>query len=324
MNCLKDNGIGADLIRLNTDVDYDNIRSFQTYGIYPFSLRPVFQKMKEEGKRIIYDNDDAVGLVDETNPFYYAVKKDTGSQAEILEFADHLTVSTEVMKEYLRTKTDKPITVVPNCYLEREWAFAPPQRSVDEIRIGFSGSCTHVPDLIKIIPIVKKLQETKNIKFYILGFGYGSYDEWKVDFKRIATPVSAKLLDELDKEIQGFKYEWMPYVPYQEFPKTLISMGLDIGICPLNDTPFNRARSACKALEYNLTGAFVLASDLAPYQAEPTSVLTKDHEWEEKLTYYVNNPEERAKLHQEHLKWIKENREINKIFPLLKQIYLPE
>jgi len=322
MDMLQRNGIETELIKLNTDVDFDNIRSFQVYGVYPFSFGKVLGKIKEAGKLVIYDNDDAIDLIEPTNPFYYAVKKDSSSHGEIIQYADHLTVSTERMKELMSKKTKAPITVVPNCYSELEWTFPRPKR--EGIRIGFSGSSTHVMDLIHVLPIIKKLQdENRDIIFLISGFGQGSYEEWRQQFAFVSPPEATKLLDELHENIKDIKFEWIPFVDTSVFPQVLTNMALDIGICPLLDTPFNNARSACKALEYTLSGALTLASDLTPYQSEPTSVLVKPDEWEEKLTYFIENPNEREEKRQEHLKWIKENREINSLLPLLKSIYLP-
>ncbi len=322
MDALKRAGIPTEIIRLNNDLDnFDEIRSFQLYGTYPFSFYKVLTSLKESGKRIVYDLDDALEWIDNTNPHLTEVAKSANSQKEILPFVDHVTVSTEVMATYMRERTDKPITVVPNCYMEEEWTFPRPQR--EGIRIAYSGSSTHVPDLIRIIPTIKKLQEKHNVVFMIQGFGPGDYESFLRDFRFVSKPEGLKAIDELDALLKTIRFEWVPFINYTIYPQVITNMSIDIGLCPLIDTPFNRARSACKALEYNLAGALVLASDLAPYQSEPTSVLVKDNEWDEKLTYYVEHPEERKTTHETHLNWMRENREIKKLIPLLQSIYLP-
>ena len=321
MDALSRHGIKADIVKIDQDVDFYNIMSFQLYGIYPFSFNKVLNFLKEEGKKIIYDTDDALDLIQVTNPFYFSVKKDANSAREILQYVDHITVSTKPMLEYIRQKTDKPITILPNCFDSSEWNFNRPEKN--EIRIGFAGSTTHVEDLIDIIPIIEKLQAKYHIKFYIMGFGKSNYEQWINSFRFASTQEGLIHLEKLTENLKKIKFEWVEFVNYDKYPELLVNMALDIGICPLKDNPFNNCRSASKAMEYTLSGALALASDTIPYRAEPTSILVKDNEWEEKLEYYITHSEERAKKYREHLNWIKENRDIDSpaIISLLKSIY---
>jgi len=321
-DALNKAGIDTRMINLDEDIEfYDSLKSVQLYGIYPFSFEKVLKVLKADGKKIIYDMDDLVSKIDITNPFYYAVKKDAGSSLQILEYADHITVATQNIADALSTKTNKPITVVPNCYSKSEWLYERPER--EGIRIGFAGSCTHVPDLIQVLPVIKKLQAKHDIRFLIMGFGKQSYEEWFRDFSYSSPEEAVEKLWILNDLLKEVKFEWIPYVEYVNYPATLRNMALDIGLCPLKDTPFNNARSASKAMEYTLSGALALASDSIPYRDDKSSVLVKDNEWEEKITFYVENPDKRKEVHKSHIDWLKENRNINsdKMISLLKSIY---
>lgn len=320
MDSLTEAGVGVDMITLNTDVDFDNIKSYQLYGIYPFSFGKTLTFLKDHGKKIVYDNDDALELIDTLNPFYYSVKKDTVSQQEILKFADHITVSTPVIAELMKGRTNKPITVIPNAYNPREWTFTRVQK--EGIRIGFVGSPTHVMDLIEILPVIKKLQQKYNITF-VLGLGSvgGNYESWYKDFCYVSHPDAVQTIEKFHSLLEGIKFEWVPYLDFGRYPELLTSLALDIGICPLKDTPFNRARSACKSMEYTLTGALALASDLPPYQEDSNSILVKDTDWEETLSYYIENPEMRKARQLEHLEWTKKNRNLFDQAPLFRSIY---
>jgi glycosyltransferase involved in cell wall biosynthesis len=312
------NGVNAKMLEIETDIEfYDRLKSVQLYGIYPFQFYKALETMKADGIKIIYDMDDAVDLIDENNPFYYSVKKDAKSSLEILKYADHITVSTSVMASLLANKTDKPITVIPNCYIPSEWTYPRPQR--EGIRIGFAGSCTHVADLIQVLPIISKLQKSHDVRFLIMGFGKQSYEEWYRDFLYTATPEAIKQLETLNSLMKEINFEWVPYVDYTNYPSTLINMALDIGICPLLDTPFNQARSACKAMEYTLAGALALASDSAPYRSEPTSTLVED--WDKALTYFVEHPQEIKDFQLKNLRWIEDNRKVDSQLEILKKIY---
>lgn len=308
------------MFRINTDLSetvYDDAASVQVYGIYPFLFEQVLKALKADGKKIVYDIDDAVDLVDSSNPFFYSIKKDAFSPLQIFKHADHITVSNDALKAYARERTNALITVIPNCYDPKEWSFVRPKR--DGFRIGFAGSCTHVPDLIQIIPAIANLQKDWDVKFLIMGFGPGDYDSWLTSFRFTCTPEARVQLDTLEAMLKTIHFEWIPFVDYGLYPSVLTNMALDIGICPLIDTPFNRHRSASKAMEYTLSGALSMASDIAPYNTENSSVLVTD--WEKAMLHCMKNPEYMKSKHAEHLAWIQKNRNVNDQVPLLKSIY---
>lgn len=310
-------------INLETDIDmetYEQLKSVHIYGIYPFSFERVIRTLKEDGKKIVYDVDDAFDLIDPTNPFYYAVKKDVSSGNELFALADHVTVGTPALAEYVKNKTSAPITVIPNCYNPTEWTFPRPKR--EGIRIGFSGSTTHVAGLVEILPVIKHLQERFDVKFLIQGFGQTTYERWYHNFKYQAPAEGVATLEKLNELIKEIQFEWIPFVDFNIFPQVLTNMALDIGICPLKETPFNKCRGSSKAMEYTLSGALALASDTTPYRTDPTSVLVKEGEWLKTLTYYIENPQEREEKRLEHLDWIQKNRNIQDKAELLKSIYL--
>jgi glycosyltransferase involved in cell wall biosynthesis len=322
MEMLESKGINIIPVQLDTDIlQFDTINSFQFYGAFPFSTEKVLGFIKKEGKKVIYDADDPLDIIDLSNPFYYSVKKDLGSANECIDMADEITVSTPAMKEYMQGKTYKKITVVPNCYTPSEWRFPKPKR--EGIRIGFAGSATHVVDLIDIIPVIKNLQDKfPEVIFIIYGFGQGDYDTWFKEFRYVATDEAKELLTELDKRLATIKFEWVPYTEFTMYPSVLTNMALDIGLCPLKETPFNKCRSACKAMEYTLAGALAIASDVEAYRNDDNSIKVKDNEWEEVLTHYIQSPEGRAHEHAKHLKWTQENRNIDTQYEKLKDIYL--
>lgn len=74
-------------------------------------------------------------------------------------------------------------------------------------------------------------------------------------------------------------------------------------------------------MEYNLSGALALASDIETFNTTPTSILVKDNEWEEKIEYYITHVGERNLARVEHQKWIEKNRNIETQLDLLKKIY---
>ncbi len=321
MDALNAHGLTTKIVHLNEDIETDDVTAFQVYGIYPFSFDRTLKTLKADGKRIIYDLDDALGLIDTTNPFYHSVIKDAGSEREILKYADHITVATKALADYARPKTSVPITVIPNMYNPNEWTFKRPTR--EGIRIGFAGSSTHVSDLLEVLPAIKNLQAKHDIKFLIMGFGKDTFEAWLKDFKFVTPAEGMESVEKLDALLKDVKYEWIPYVDFDLYPSTLINMSLDFGLCPLKNSPFNNCRSSSKAMEYTLAGALALASDVEAYRNDPTSILVKDNNWETTIEYYIENPDTRMARIKEHLKWIKDNRNVNSPdnIALLKSVY---
>ncbi len=318
MEILDKLGVPTQLIHLEEEVS-DTPTAYHFYGAYPFSMEKVFKYLKENNKKIVYDTDDALDLIELTNPFYYAVKKELGSVNQILEYCDEITVSTLAMMEYIKQKTDKPITVIPNCFTPSEWTYQRPVR--EGVRIGFAGSATHVQDLIDIIPVIESLQKKYDVHFIIMGFSQGDYQTWFKEFRYISPIEGIAQLEELDRRLSKIKFEWVPFLDYWNYPSTLINLALDIGLCPLKDTSFNRCRSACKAMEYTLAGALAIASDVEAYRNDENSVLVKENEWESVLTRFIENKEERKQVQLEHLEWTKKHRNIETQFEPLKKVY---
>ncbi len=328
MQALGKSGVKVYEFAKDADISDDiinDLHSFQFYGIYPFGFESVLKFLKEKGIKIVYDTDDALQFIDESNPHYYDVQKSARSFYEIVPFVDEFTVSTPKFIEYIRNvRPDAKITVIPNTYRETDWTFERPKR--EGIRIGYAASASHIEDLLLILPAIKNLQkkyeDTKPIRFILMGFGTDTYEKAIKDIAWVAPQKGKDIIKEVDRQLREIKFEWIPAIPFQQYFPTLINTALDFGVCPLQDTPFNHHRSAIKALEYTMAGALALATNLPPYWEDQTSVLLHNTQWESKLEFCINNPQAVADTKAIHLQWAKENRNVNNQIDLLKSVYV--
>jgi len=65
---------------------------------------------------------------------------------------------------------------------------------------------------------------------------------------------------------EGLEARELPFSEdYAAYARALKNLAPDIGLAPLEDTPFNRCKSAVKWLEYSALGAAGVYADLAPY-----------------------------------------------------------
>lgn len=80
----------------------------------------------------------------------------------------------------------------------------------------------------------------------------------------------------------------------------------DIGLAPLADTPFSRARSNVKLKEYAAAGAMWLASPVGPYLGmgeQQGGMLVRDGEWYAALERFVLDFRARARLMEQARAW---------------------
>jgi hypothetical protein len=57
-------------------------------------------------------------------------------------------------------------------------------------------------------------------------------------------------------------------VPLPQYPAKLASLDLDLALAPLEENPFNEAKSHLRLLEYGILGYPVVCSDIFPYQGD--------------------------------------------------------
>jgi hypothetical protein len=103
----------------------------------------------------------------------------------------------------------------------------------------------------------------------------------------------------------------IPFMPPELHPHVLSGASMDIGLCPIQDTPFNRGKSCIKFYEYAATGAATLASDVEPYKSEVTyRAKNTKKDWVKKIEKLIVDKEFRSKLATEQHDWVLKHRNI--------------
>jgi hypothetical protein len=118
-------------------------------------------------------------------------------------------------------------------------------------------------------------------------------------------------------ELQGLEgYEHHGSVPAAEYPALLSRLGIDIGLAPLHDTTFNRAKSDIKYLEYSAIGAVTIASPVAPYLSsirKERGMLVRPNNmdgWSRAINVAVGDPHLRQRLGAAARDWVRRERSI--------------
>lgn len=233
---------------------------------------PLWRRLAARHK-LVYETDDDVFTIDSWNVGAHLTHSPEVIDAvEFAATAAHLvTVSTEPLAEVMRRYNDNVVVLhnrIDAALLDvrRPWR--------DRVTVGWAGGDSHLRDFQAVAPQLRRfLKRNPAVDFHNIGTDY--LKPMKLPGRH--TPWSADIWD------------------YYR------SIDFDIGIAPLADIPFNRSKSAIKALEYAALGIPVIASDSEPYRPFVVDGVTgwlvrHEHEWAKRLYELVNDEAMRLEM----------------------------
>jgi glycosyltransferase involved in cell wall biosynthesis len=238
------------------------------------------EKMKKQGKVVIYEVDDFLHGILPSSPVYPALNPGTEMYIGMdywIRNVDALTVTrNELKKQYLRMNPN--IFVLPNFMDLRLWK-TPKKINKDRIVIGWAGSVTHKEDLMVCADALKDIIfKYDNVYLKMTGYVPG---EFVNIFK--------------DRLIIGQTSSFVEY--------SSVLDDIDIGVAPLVDHVFNECKSAIKFLEYSCMRIPTVASSIGPYRDtiihKETGLLVKNNrhaKWITNLRHLIENEDERKRL----------------------------
>ena len=221
----------------------------------------------------IYELDDLLDGIQPKNIHYKDFNKTHFNNLyKALKMVDRFVCSTEFIKDWYHKYIDD-IVVMPNMLPKNIWSpLSMKQNESNRIRVGWSGGFSHTGDLEVIIDTVKEMH--KEVDFIFMGY--------------------------IHPEIENYIKEYRPGVTLVNYPKALSEMAIDIAIIPLEDVPFNHAKSHLKVIEFGALGTPVLATDITPYKNFPIKYAkTNDSKgFTEALREMISDMDETRKMGQ--------------------------
>ncbi|WP_244633412.1 hypothetical protein [Aeromicrobium sp. CFBP 8757] len=208
------------------------------------------QRFVDEARRrecvVVVDSDDAFSTLDPDHPQYDQQIARAGVLEDVMRRADEVWLSTD---DLLRAHDLPNARVVRNTLDLALWRPADEPATAPDpdapLRMLYMGTTTHDGDLAMLAPVLERLHASRPGAFGVVMVG-----------------VAKGLVER----------PWMhvvkpPSSSYHRFVPWLVEQGpFDVGLSPLLDSPFNRAKSDIKCLDYLALGARPVVSDVEPYR----------------------------------------------------------
>jgi glycosyltransferase involved in cell wall biosynthesis len=210
------------------------------------------------------------------------------SMNKACQMADIVTTTTRRLADTFNLNNVHPL---PN-FISPDFMPLNNKPARDYVVIGWQGGDSHYNDLITVFPVLKRIKEAygDRVKFRFMG----------ADFRRMYS------------EVKGEFTEWIePGDFFDKFSNDVF----DIGIIPLLDTDFNRAKSNIKWLEYSYYNIPSVVSKVPPYSDDGdhgNNILfyTTEDEMFSHIKKLIDDPIFRFKLAHEARKHVLKNYDI--------------
>lgn len=254
-------------------------------------VRSIAKTAKAEGVKIVYDVDDKFDSIPEYNPASEIyVKEKVEGVWELIHLADLVTVSTPALQDYISSKTETPVQVLPNMIMASLWPKKSPRKPDGITRILWAGSASHKADLKVVASALKEILLEANGKVRFTCMGDHAPEE----------------LGEAQEYV-----DLLPFVNPMEYPQALADASCDFAIAPLEDNEFNAYRSAVKYLEYSATGYPSLLSSVGEYRILPKEaprLMVGEKSWGNALRAAIADPEGMRVMGESAAEWTRHNR----------------
>lgn len=268
----------------------DVIVASRTATLGPSTL---FQRLAREGRSLmVYEIDDDPFSItpDNAKAYQFFQGPVLDNIRANLACADLVTVSTPTLAEAVSVYTSAPVVVLPNRVPRWLTELPMPLSTVSTagaLTVGHTGGASHVRDFGECAkPLRAFLQrQAGRAEFHAIG---------QDNTARVATIKGRTRHTGWTTDVAGY----------------LRSIDFHIGLAPLRDTPFNRAKSALKLLEYGALGIPAIASNAGPYaDVDSRGVLlaSSPKQWREAFETLGGSADIRLSMGQLGRQWARGN-----------------
>ncbi len=289
---------------------YDMLRNYDIiYSSYIDTVE-TYVKVKSAANMMkrpwIMDIDDNLWQVSKSHPYikdYLPESPKFQDQQAILKDTSQFTVTNSFLRyktvEYLN-KNINQIEVLPNFIDLKQYDHKKfTKKDHEGIQIGYMGGSSHFDDINK--------PEFINAMKIIMD----KYPQVSLKTTFYMPQLKAKFGSR-------YKYTLGSFNIYRFIDKIWTDMCAtsDIFVAPLSYTPYSRAKSYCKYLEYSAGKVPSVMEKIDPYEQvlnyapERGLLASRTEEWVEHLSYLIENPKARERMGKSAYDYVKKNHTI--------------
>jgi glycosyltransferase involved in cell wall biosynthesis len=248
------------------------------------------------GQIIINDIDDWYWGLHEENHAYKLTHPDhnkeenTDHYRNIIQQSDGVTVSTPFLYDKMvKDFGCKNVQIIENCVTVQNFKYR--YANLKKPIVGWVGSTSHRSGDLEILQGVLKPNQYK-----IHHSGHVNGAAWFAD--KVGLPRDKVMKTPMHNPIEYAKH----------------SFCFDVGLAPLNDVPFNHAKSWIKAIEYAAAGIPFIASNLSEYKRLNQTyglghLASTPEEWQSHLNELLNTQKRSGEGKRGHM-IVKENLDV--------------
>ena len=243
-------------------------------------------------KKIIYDFDDAiwVPVVSEYNRAV-AFFKNFGKVAKICRWSYKVSVGNEYLATFARRYNDQ-VYIVPTVVNTEEVHNKLQDHEAKQPAVGWTGTCSTLPYLDMVLPMLKELQETVDFTFIVIA--------------------------DIDPRLPLKNYR---FIKWNRETEAADLLNFHIGLMPLYDDEISRGKCGFKAIQYMSLGIPAIVSPVGVNSKIVDNgingfVSNEDNEWKESLLYLLNNKAARQEMGTAARKKIQDSYSVSSAAPL--------
>jgi glycosyltransferase involved in cell wall biosynthesis len=259
--------------------------AFMVQQMHDEEALEVITRLRRAGIAVVWDTDDNIGAVTRGSEAWHRlggrrmIRRHFKETIAVARGVHLVTTTNEHLAQVYREHGAEQVVAVENYLAPRDLSHR--RKRHQGIVIGITAAGEHEPDLRKLRfgEMLERVLER--------------HDGVRV----VAVGADLRLRSR-------HRYTWLRSVEIQELIPT--ECEFDIGLAPLRDTEFNRARSNVKLKEYAAAGAMWLASPVGPYidmGEEQGGLLVDDGDWQQTLEALLEDPDRRRALSEQARAW---------------------
>lgn len=219
-------------------------------------------------------------------------KKRVEAYRNILRKATSVITTTHHLKSYIEQYNEN-VGIVPNC-IDPELFPVLDFKGKKQINILWSGGASHFSDMWEVKPVLDEIMnEYPQVHFYMVGTHFPA----------------------VTKDMPKDRVHTSGWIKPDGHGYRLACLNADIGICPIQDTPFNQLKSSIKYYELSALGVVTVARGIPPYSddildGETGFLYNTDEEMYLQLKKLIEDPILRIKTAENALQSVKKRRNL--------------